>query len=150
MKPIQSRMARAALGLGVREIASIAGLSPDTVARFERGDELRARTVHALREAFERTGVKFTNGGVHGVQVPNELFSAVIAIVIYLRIHRNSSIDPSERLDQLLDNLEALAGDARSQKVTYVQFESIYDEMKALGAFATNDMVSAVARACND
>jgi transcriptional regulator with XRE-family HTH domain len=36
--PVQCRMARAALGLGVRELAAAAKVSIDTVARFERGD----------------------------------------------------------------------------------------------------------------
>ena len=31
----QSKMARAALGLGVRDLASLAGVSPDTIARLE-------------------------------------------------------------------------------------------------------------------
>ena len=43
--PIQCRMARAALGLGVRELAAAAKVSIDTVARFERGEELKERTM---------------------------------------------------------------------------------------------------------
>lgn len=50
-------MARTALGLGVRELASLADVSPDTVARFERGDDLKARTVAALQTALEASGV---------------------------------------------------------------------------------------------
>ena len=41
--PVQCRMARAALGMGVRELASAAKVSTDTVARFERGEELKER-----------------------------------------------------------------------------------------------------------
>ncbi len=47
--PVQCRMARAALGWGVRELAAAAKVSIDTVARFERGDELKERTIEALR-----------------------------------------------------------------------------------------------------
>ena len=45
--PVQCRMARAALGLGVRELAAAAKVSVDTVARFERGEELKERTIDA-------------------------------------------------------------------------------------------------------
>lgn len=68
---IQCKMARAALGLGVRELATAAKMSPDTVARFERGDELRERTIDALQHALEAAGVEFIpeNGGGAGVRL---------------------------------------------------------------------------------
>jgi transcriptional regulator with XRE-family HTH domain len=68
---IQCKMARAALGLGVRELAISAGLSPDTIARFERGEELRERTVRAIQEALESGGIEFipANGGGPGVRL---------------------------------------------------------------------------------
>jgi transcriptional regulator with XRE-family HTH domain len=69
--PVQCRMARAALGWGVRELASAAKVSVDTVARFERGEDLKDRTVEALRRALEGGGVEFIdeNGGGAGVRV---------------------------------------------------------------------------------
>jgi transcriptional regulator with XRE-family HTH domain len=69
--PVQSRMARAALGLGVRELAAAAKVSIDTVARFERGDELKERTIDALQRALEAAGVEFIdeNGGGPGVRL---------------------------------------------------------------------------------
>jgi transcriptional regulator with XRE-family HTH domain len=67
--PVQCRMARAALGLGIRELAVKAKVSIDTVARFERGDELKERTVDALKRALEETGVEFTNGDQPGVRL---------------------------------------------------------------------------------
>ena len=67
--PVQCRMARAALGLGVRELAAAAKVSADTVARFERGDELKERTIDALRHALEAAGVEFTNGDQPGVRL---------------------------------------------------------------------------------
>jgi transcriptional regulator with XRE-family HTH domain len=67
--PVQCRMARAALGLGVRDLASAAKLSIDTVARFERGDELKERTIDALQRALEAAGVEFTNGDQPGVRL---------------------------------------------------------------------------------
>jgi transcriptional regulator with XRE-family HTH domain len=65
--PVQSRMARAALGWGVRDLARKAGVSPDTVARFERGDELRPATLATLRAALEAAGAVFTFRGGPGV-----------------------------------------------------------------------------------
>ena len=67
--PVQCRMARAALGLGVRELAAAAKVSIDTVARFERGDELKERTIDALQRAFEAAGVEFTNGDQPGARL---------------------------------------------------------------------------------
>ena len=67
--PVQCRMARAALGLGVRELATAAKVSIDTVARFERGDELKERTIDALQRALEAAGVQFTNGDQPGVRL---------------------------------------------------------------------------------
>ena len=68
--PVQCRMARAALGLGVRELAAAAAkVWTDTVARFERGDELKERTIDALQRALEAAGVEFTNGDQPGVRL---------------------------------------------------------------------------------
>jgi transcriptional regulator with XRE-family HTH domain len=71
MNAVQSKMARAALGLGVRDLAAAAGVSPDTVARLERGEELRPRTVDAIRAALEAAGVIFVeeNGEGPGVRL---------------------------------------------------------------------------------
>ena len=69
--PVQCRMARAALGLGVRELAAAAKVSIDTVTRFERGDELKERTIEALQRVLEAAGVEFIdeNGGGPGVRL---------------------------------------------------------------------------------
>jgi transcriptional regulator with XRE-family HTH domain len=64
-------MARAALGMGVRELAAASKVSVDTVARFERGEELKERTVDALQHALEAAGIKLIdeNGGGPGVRL---------------------------------------------------------------------------------
>ncbi len=62
-------MARAALGLGIRELAAAAKVSIDTVARFERGQELKERTVEAIQRSLEVAGVEFTNGDQPGVRL---------------------------------------------------------------------------------
>ena len=69
MDSVQCKMARAALGLGVRDLAKIAAVSPDTIARLERGEDLRPGTITAIRAALEGAGVVFLeeNGNGPGV-----------------------------------------------------------------------------------
>jgi len=67
--PLQCRMARAALGLGIRELALAAKVSIDTITRFERGDQLKERTIEAIQRALEAAGVEFTNGEQPGVRL---------------------------------------------------------------------------------
>ncbi len=64
-------MARTALNLGVRDLAKLAEVSPDTVARLERGEDLKEKTVEAIRQALETAGVEFIpeNGGGAGVRL---------------------------------------------------------------------------------
>ena len=64
-------MARAGLGLGVRELADLASVSTNTVTRLERGEALQPRTVEAIRSALETAGVEFIpeNGGGVGVRL---------------------------------------------------------------------------------
>lgn len=71
MNAAQSKMARAATGLGVRDLAKLAGVSPDTIARLERGEELKLATVATIRAALETAGVEFIaeNGGGAGVRL---------------------------------------------------------------------------------
>jgi len=69
MLPIQCRMARAGLDLGVRKLASAAKVSPDTVVRFERGERIRKRTIDSLRQVLGAAGVEFTDGRKPGVRI---------------------------------------------------------------------------------
>lgn len=71
MTPAQCRMARAALELGIRELAEAAKVSTNTIARLERGEDLRERTVDAIRATLESAGVEFIdeNGGGPGVRL---------------------------------------------------------------------------------
>jgi transcriptional regulator with XRE-family HTH domain len=64
-------MARAALGMGVRGLAAVAKVSVDTVVRFERGEELKERTIDALQRALEAAGINLIdeNGGGPGVRL---------------------------------------------------------------------------------
>jgi transcriptional regulator with XRE-family HTH domain len=67
----QVRMARAALGWGVRELAAAAKVNPNTVTRFEGGAGANTGTVRALQTALESAGVVFIspNGGGGGVRL---------------------------------------------------------------------------------
>ena len=69
MNAQQCRMARAGLGLGVRELAAAADVSTNTIARLERGEALYPRTLAAIRTALEAAGVEFTNGDAPGVRL---------------------------------------------------------------------------------
>ena len=64
-------MARVAVGLGVRELAAMAKMSPATVARFEGGQALKPSTIEAMQRALEKAGVQFIDedGGGAGVRL---------------------------------------------------------------------------------
>lgn len=57
-------MARAGLGLGIRDLAELADVSPNTITRFERGENLHTRTIKAIKEALEKKGALFSDGAV--------------------------------------------------------------------------------------
>jgi len=69
MNAVQCRMARAALQIGIRDIAEMAKVAPGTVSRLEAGEELKPRTLEAIQQAFEKAGVIFTNGDEPGVKL---------------------------------------------------------------------------------
>jgi transcriptional regulator with XRE-family HTH domain len=67
-------MARAALEMGIRELAEAAKVSTNTITRFERGEPLRERTIDAVKAALEEAGVEFIaeNGGGPGVRLKKD------------------------------------------------------------------------------
>jgi transcriptional regulator with XRE-family HTH domain len=71
MTSAQCRMARAAIEMGVRQLAEAAKVSTNTITRFEGGELLRERTVDAIRAALEAAGVIFVeeNGEGPGVRL---------------------------------------------------------------------------------
>src|SRR6478609_616762 len=69
MKAIQLRMARAAAGWGVRELAQKAGVAANTVTRIENGADAKQSTIDALQRALEAAGIEFTNGDQPGVRL---------------------------------------------------------------------------------
>ena len=70
MKPIQSRMARSALKIGIKEVAASAKVSSNTITRLESGEPLKDRTVEDIQRAYEAAGARFIEeGGWAGVLV---------------------------------------------------------------------------------
>jgi predicted transcriptional regulator len=65
--PLQMKLARTALGLGVRELATAAGVAPSTVQRFESGHgDMHSRTLERVQQALEAGGIVFVYADEHG------------------------------------------------------------------------------------
>ena len=66
----QVKMARAALGWGIRDLAQKAGIAANTVTRFENGGDALNETLAKIKLAFEDGGLIFIpeNGGGDGVR----------------------------------------------------------------------------------
>ena len=64
-------MARAGLGLGVRELSKLANVSTNTLTRLEAGGMTFLKTQLVIRTALEQAGVDFIaeNGGGAGVRL---------------------------------------------------------------------------------
>lgn len=58
--PAQIRMARAALGLSVRELADASSVAESTILRFETGKGgMQTGTLSKIRETLEHAGIVF-------------------------------------------------------------------------------------------
>jgi transcriptional regulator with XRE-family HTH domain len=62
-------MARAALRLGVRDLAKLAGVAPMTISRLETGRGAYVSTLAKVQRALESSGIIFTNGDEPGVRL---------------------------------------------------------------------------------
>ena len=62
----QVRMARAAVGWGVRELAERANITPNTVSRIEKGGDALASTLDRIQAALEDAGVIFIDEDEEG------------------------------------------------------------------------------------
>lgn len=71
MEPVQIKMARAALGWGVRDLAAKAGVTANTVTRIENGADMRQSTMTAIQRAIEAAGIELIpeNGSGPGVRL---------------------------------------------------------------------------------
>lgn len=65
--PMQMKLARTALGFGVRDLAAAAGVAPSTVQRFEseRGD-MHSRTLDRVQRVLEEAGIVFIDADADG------------------------------------------------------------------------------------
>lgn len=74
MNSIQCRLARVALGWGVRDLALAANVSTQTISRLEAGEQLRVGTLDSIRKVLEDSGIEFIpenrDGGV-GIRLKN-------------------------------------------------------------------------------
>ncbi len=67
MTPLQIKLARTAVGLGVRELATQAGVAPSTVQRFESGrGDMHSRTLDRVQQVLEEAGVIFIGADPDG------------------------------------------------------------------------------------
>lgn len=55
----QIRMARAALGWGVRELGNATGLAPGTITRIENGKEAMGGSLRKIEQALQEAGIDF-------------------------------------------------------------------------------------------
>lgn len=67
------RAARGMLNMTQRQLSEAAGVDEQTIRRFEKGEQLpHPTTLDKIKEAFERRGIEFTNGGSPGVRLRPE------------------------------------------------------------------------------
>jgi transcriptional regulator with XRE-family HTH domain len=57
------------LRMTVAQLASKAGVAPNTVVRLENGDGVNMRTMKAIQSALEAAGIELTNGDAPGVRL---------------------------------------------------------------------------------
>lgn len=65
--PLQVKLGRTAVGLGVRDLAKMSGVAPSTIQRFEseRGD-MQSRTLDKVQQFLESAGVIFIPADANG------------------------------------------------------------------------------------
>lgn len=61
MSPLQSKLARTALGLGVREVAFLTNFNSETVNRIEKDDSVKPVTIEKVRSVFQFLGIIFND-----------------------------------------------------------------------------------------
>ena len=104
MKAVQLRMARAAVGWGVRELAERAGITANTVTRIENGADAKQSTMDRLQGALEAAGVEFTNGDQPGVRLgkaaaasSEKAAAAAKSMIAANEVHRRTANAPKKK-----------------------------------------------------
>jgi transcriptional regulator with XRE-family HTH domain len=59
INPKQIRMARSALGWGVRDLGERTELAPGTITRIENGKEAMGASLRKIEQAFSEAGIDF-------------------------------------------------------------------------------------------
>jgi transcriptional regulator with XRE-family HTH domain len=59
INPRQMRMARAALGWGVRDLGAKTDLVPGTITRIENGKDALGASLRKIEQAFSEAGIDF-------------------------------------------------------------------------------------------
>lgn len=121
MTPQQCRMARAALDLGMRELAELADVSPSTLVRLERGDALHPRTTQFVRGVLEAAGVDFIDrdaisarGGA-GVRLGDGPKSARAKLFESIWNLPSAHTEPEQVYDRLLQIIDQYLDIAKSE-----------------------------------
>ena len=73
MTPEQMRMARAALGITVRDIESRTGVNKNTVSRYEAGRDILSSSLQKIEKLFRDEGIIFVEedaSGGQGIRLP--------------------------------------------------------------------------------
>lgn len=110
---LQCRIARAALDLGVRDLAEIADISPNTVARLEAGGKMHRRTLDYVRGVLEAQGVVFIDDGATSLQGGQGVRLGQGPLSPYARLHLNFGNLPNHLRDPkgAYDGLLSLVSD---------------------------------------
>ena len=72
ISPAQCRMARAALGLSLRELAGAAGVSVNTLSRIEGDGNVTSRTLAKVQDILARNGAMFRRDGSVSIGLPGK------------------------------------------------------------------------------
>lgn len=88
MNGIQVRMARAALGWSVDELASRAGVAAVSVEQFENGIDGNLSEINVLQAALEAAGITFIDGNYSGTGGPGVRMSQPANASIDVNVHQ--------------------------------------------------------------
>jgi transcriptional regulator with XRE-family HTH domain len=144
------RMARAALKMDVRELASLADVSPNTIARLERGERLHRRTLRFIRGVLEAQGINFISmgavsmGGGAGVRIgdgPKTSYGALFAAIYNVPDLRQQ---PGAAFQSMVDIIERYLDIVQKDGREPDTWERL-DLNDALNALKRSDVFSAAA-----
>ena len=155
--PAHSRAARALIGWSQDQLAAASKVAKATIANFETGKrDPYPRTLDDLRQALEEMGVEFSNGGHTGVRVRWPTLLALKSLAGYVAQYADGTASTRPRtgaqksavkaqVEDACAKLIELADASRERQIKYAEFETLLRKLHKLGAFPTEQQVSAVA-----